>query len=148
MLFRLALVLFLAAAADPRHAVGPFDVKIAPLALDDKTAGPTLGRMSLTKQYHGDLEAIAKGEMLTGGDVAKGSAGYVAIERVTGKLHGRSGAFLLQHSATMSHGAQQLSITVVPDSGTGELADLAGKMSITIAGSKHSYDFGYTLPQK
>jgi Protein of unknown function (DUF3224) len=146
MLSRLAFALFLA-AADPRHAVGPFDVKIAPLTLDDKDAAPALGRMSLTKLYHGDLEATAKGEMLTGGDVGKGSAGYVAIERVTGKLHGRSGAFLLQHSATMSHGAQQLSITVVPDSGTGELAGIAGKMSVTIAGSRHSCDFEYTLPE-
>lgn len=147
MISRLALALFLA-AADPRHAVGPFDVKIAQLALDDKDAGPTLGRMSINKQYHGDLEATAKGEMLVGGDAAKGAAGYVAIERVIGKLHGRSGTFILQHSATMAHGSQQLSITVVPDSGTGELTGLAGKMNVIIAGSKHSYDFEYTLPQQ
>lgn len=147
MISRLALALFLAAAADPRHAVGPFDVKIAPLTLDDKDAGPTLGRMSITKQYHGDLEAAAKGEMLVGGTVTEGSAGYVAMERVAGKLHGRSGTFLLQHSATMAHGSQQLSITVVPDSGTGELTGLAGKMNVIIAGSKHSYDFEYTLPR-
>jgi hypothetical protein len=146
MISRLTLALFLAAAADPRHAVGPFDVKLAPLTLDDKDAGPTLGRMSITKQYHGDLEAAAKGEMLVGGTVIEGSAGYVAMERVTGKLHGRSGTFLLQHSATMAHGSQQLSITVVPDSGTGELTGLAGKMNVIIAGSKHSYDFEYTLP--
>jgi hypothetical protein len=78
----------------------------------------------------------------------KGSAGYVAIEKVTGKLHGRAGTFVLQHTGTMNRGAQKLSITVVPDSGTGELVGLSGKMNIIIAGGKHSYEFDYSLADK
>jgi len=101
--------------------------------------------MSIDKQFHGDLEGTSKGEMLTAGTGVKGSAGYVAIERVSGTLNGRSGTFVLQHSGTMTHGEPHLTITVVPDSGTGELAGLAGTMSILIAGGNHSYDFEYTL---
>lgn len=127
------------------HATGTFQVKLTPIPLDDKAADPTLGRMSIDKQFHGDLEATSKGEMLSAGTSVKGSAGYVAIERVTGTLAGRSGAFALQHTGIMTRGAPQLTITVVPDSGTGELAGLAGKMSIQIADGKHSYDFEYTL---
>jgi hypothetical protein len=103
--------------------------------------------MSIDKQFHGDLEATSRGEMLTAGTDVPGSAGYVAMERVTGRLHGRSGAFLLQHSGTMTRGAPQLAITVVPDSGTGELAGLGGRMAITITDGRHSYDFDYTLAQ-
>jgi hypothetical protein len=95
---------------------------------------------------HGDLEATSKGQMLTAGTPAKGSAGYVAIERVSGTLHGRTGTFILQHSGTMTRGALQLSITVVPDSGTGQLTGLTGKMDIQITDGKHSYDVAYTLP--
>jgi Protein of unknown function (DUF3224) len=131
------------------HASGPFDVKIIP-QLDDKVGDPTVGRMSIDKQYHGDLEATSKGQMLTAMTEIKSSAGYVAIERVTGTLRTpsgvRSGSFALQHSGTMNRGAAQLSVTVVPDSGTGELAGLAGKMTIIVAEGKHSYDFEYTLP--
>ena len=130
------------------QATGTFDVKLKPLKLDDETAPPTLlGRMSIDKQLHGDLEGSSKGEMLTGMTAVKDSAGYVAIERVTGTLHGRHGSFVLQHSATMTRGAQQLSIAVVPDSGTDQLAGLSGKMTIQIApDGKHSYVFDYTLP--
>jgi hypothetical protein len=103
--------------------------------------------MSIDKQFHGDLEATSKGEMLTAGTGVKGSAGYVAIEKVSGSLHGRSGAFVFQHSGTMTRGAPQLTITVVPDSGTGELVGLAGKMAIDVVNGKHSYDFEYTLPE-
>ncbi len=85
--------------------------------------------------------------MLTAGTAVKGSAGYVAIERVSGVLQGRSGTFVLQHTGTMTRGALQLSITVVPDSGTDQLAGLAGTMNIIIAEGKHSYDFAYTLPK-
>jgi hypothetical protein len=102
-----------------QHAAGPFDVKIVPQGEPDKADGSTLARYSLDKQYHGDLEATAKGEMLTAGTDVKGSAGYVAIERVTGKLGGRSGSFVLQHSGTLTRSAPEQSITVVPDSGTG-----------------------------
>ena len=104
------------------------------------------GRMSIDKQFHGDLEGTSAGEMLSAGTVTKGSAGYVAIERVGGTLAGREGTFVLQHSATMNRGVPSLSITVVPDSGTGDLAGLAGTMMIIIEDGKHSYEFEYTLP--
>ena len=126
------------------HATGPFDVKLTPL--DDKI-DPALARMTIDKQFHGDLEATSKGQMLSAATDVKGSAGYVAIEKVTGTLKGRSGTFILQHNATMDRGKPQLSIIVVPDSGTGQLAGITGKMNIVIAeGGKHSYEFEYTLP--
>ena len=126
------------------HASGTFEVKLNPQT-DDKVGDPTVGRMSLDKQFHGDLEAAGKGQMLTAMTDVKGSAGYVAIERVTGKLHGHSGTFALQHSGSMTRGAPLLTVTVVPDSGTGELVGLAGKMTINIVDGKHFYDFEYTL---
>jgi Protein of unknown function (DUF3224) len=95
---------------------------------------------------HGDLAGTGKGQMLTATTAVKNSAGYVAIERVSGTLHGKKGTFVLQHSGTMTRGAQQLIITVVSGSGTGELAGLTGKMDIIIADGKQSYDFDYTLP--
>jgi hypothetical protein len=129
------------------HASGTFDVKISPQPPQDNVGDPTVGRMSIDKQFHGDLEAASKGEMLATTTDVKGSAGYVAIERVNGKLHGRSGTFALQHNGTMTRGEAQLTITVVPDSGTGQLVGLAGKMTIDIAADgKHSYGFEYTLP--
>jgi hypothetical protein len=130
----------------PSHASGAFEVKLVPQPPDDKAEGSTLARMSIDKQFHGDLEATSKGQMLTAGTDVKGSAGYVAIERITGTLHGRTGSFVLQHSGTLTRGAPQQSITVVPDSGTGQLAGLTGKMTINIADGNHSYDFDYTLP--
>jgi hypothetical protein len=126
------------------RASGTFDVKLTPQTMDNKSDA-SLGRMSIDKQFHGDLEGTSKGEMLSAGTSVKGSGGYVAIERVSGTLQGRSGSFVLQHSGTMTRGAPQLTITVVPDSGVGQLAGLAGKMMITIADGKHSYDFEYTL---
>jgi Protein of unknown function (DUF3224) len=130
-----------------QHATGPFDVKLTPLDPAFKAEDNTLGRMSIDKQYHGDLEATSKGEMLTAGTFVKGSAGYVAIERVSGALGGRSGTFILQHNATMTRGTPQLNIIVVPDSGTGQLSGLTGTMNIIIANGKHSYDFTYSLPE-
>ena len=128
------------------HATGPFDVKVTPQ--DDKSDDPLLGRMSLDKQYHGDLEATGKGQMLTAGSSIKGSGAYVAIEKITGTLQGRTGSFVLQHSGTMTQNMPLLTITVVPDSGTGGLAGISGKMTIIIAaGGKHSYDLEYTLPK-
>ena len=130
------------------HVRGPFDVRLNSLPFDEKTADPLLARMSIDKQFHGDLEATSVGQMLAANTAIKGSAGYVAIERVTGTLKGRSGSFTLQHSATMTRGTPHLSITVVPDSGTGQLAGLSGKMDIKIeADGKHFYDFEYTLPE-
>ena len=131
----------------PAHASGSFDVKLTPQS-DSQGGDAALGRMTIDKQFHGDLEGTSKGQMLTAGTDVKGSAGYVAIEKVSGTLHGRNGTFILQHTGTMNRGAPQLSITVVPDSGTGQLAGLAGKMAIIIAADgKHSYEFEYTLPE-
>ncbi len=127
------------------RASGTFEVKLTPQATDDSPESALLGRMSIVKQFHGDLEATSKGTMLSAGTTVKGSAGYVAIERVSGALHGRRGTFVLQHSGTMTRGAPQLTITVVPDSATEDLVGLAGKMAIIIADGKHSYDFEYTL---
>jgi hypothetical protein len=104
-----------------------------------------VGRMSIDKQFHGDIEGASKGQMLTAGTSVKGSAGYVAIERVSGTLHGRNGAFILQHSGSMTRGKPQLKITVVPDSGTEQLAGLSGGMTIKIENGKHFYAFEYTL---
>ena len=130
-----------------QHATGPFEVKLTPLEPANKTDDNSLGRMSIDKQFHGDLEATSKGEMLTGGDIRKGSGAYVAIERVSGSLHGRTGTFILQHNATMDHNTPHLNIIVVPDSGTGQLVGLTGTMNVIIAtGGKHSYDLAYSLP--
>ncbi len=128
-------------------AAGPFDVKINPLEAYNKDEGALLGRMSIDKQFHGDLDATSKGEMLsTGVPGPKGSGAYVAIERVTGMLHGKRGSFALVHNATMTQGVPYLNIIVAPGSGTGELAGLSGQMKIDIApGGKHSYTFEYTL---
>jgi len=130
-----------------QHASGPFEVKVTPQKPDTQVArSANLGRLTIDKRYHGDLEASAKGEMLATQSEVKGSAGYVALERVTGKLHGRSGSFVLQHSATMQRGAAQSSITVVPDSGTGELAGLSGSMRITVApDGAHSYELDFRI---
>jgi len=125
------------------HATGSFDVTLTPLPAGDEVPG--VARMSIEKVFHGDLEAVSKGLMLTAATSVKGSAGYVAIEQVIGCLHGRRGIFVLQHSGTMTRGAPQLTITVVPDSASGELAGLAGTMAIAVAEGKHSYDFEYTL---
>jgi hypothetical protein len=127
------------------HASGTFEVKLSSLAPDDKSEDATLGRMSIDKQFHGDLEATSKGQMLSAVTTVKGSAGYVAIERVSGTLHGRSGTFVLQHNGTMTRGAPQLTVTVVPDSGTGELVGLGGKM---LTGRReHSYGSSTRLPK-
>ena len=128
------------------HASGPFDVKITPQQPDNEVSrAANLARMTIDKQFHGELEGTSKGEMIAAHTEVKGSAGYVAMERVTATLKGRSGTFVLQHNATMNRGVPGLSITVVPDSGTGELAGLAGKMNIVIADGKHSYEFEYTI---
>jgi Protein of unknown function (DUF3224) len=130
-----------------QHVTGPFDVKITPQKPDTQIArAANLGRLTIDKRYHGDLEAIAKGEMLAAQTETKGSAGYVALERVTGKLKGRSGSFVLQHNGTMNRGAAELTVTVVPDSGAGELRGLSGKMRIVIApDGAHSYEFDFKL---
>jgi len=129
----------------PHHATGSFEVKISPLDPAFKSDDNSIGRMSIDKQFHGALEATSKGEMLTGMGTVKGSGGYVAIERVTGTLDGRSGTFILQHTGTMQNGVYNLNVTVVPDSGTNQLTGLQGSMTIIIKDGHHSYDFAYTL---
>jgi hypothetical protein len=137
---------FVVAAGPTRVARGTFDVTLKPLPAYDTAAGPKAGRMSIDKVFHGDLSGTSVGEMLAAMTSVKDSAGYVAIERVSGTLDGRRGSFVLQHSATMDRGAQRLSISVVPDSGTDELVDLSGTMTIAIAADgTHSYEFTYTL---
>jgi len=128
------------------HASGTFDVKLNPQSSEEDADGTGLGRLSIDKQFHGDLEATSKGEMLSAGTSVKGSAGYVAIERVRGALQGRTGTFILQHSGTMTRGAPQLAISVVPDSGTGGLEEISGTMTINIVHGKHFYEFDYILP--
>jgi hypothetical protein len=127
------------------RASGPFEVKFTPLALSDPSADASLGRMAIDKQYHGDLEAIGKGEMLTAGSAATGSAGYVAIERITGKLKGHEGSFVVQHNGIMNRGTPSLAVTVVPDSGTGQLTGLSGSFGVKIEQGKHLYEFEYAL---
>jgi Protein of unknown function (DUF3224) len=128
-----------------QRAAGPFEVKLAPQPLHDKAGDAPMGRMSIDKQFRGALEATSKGEMLTAMGSVKGSAGYVAIEVVTGTLDGRRGSFALQHMGVMNRGAPTLTVSVVPDSGTGELEGISGKMNIIIAEGKHSYDFEYSI---
>lgn len=131
------------------HAVarGSFKVDIKPQADADEAAGVSLGRMSLQKTYEGDLVGTARGTMLSALTPVKGSAGYVAIERVSGTLHGRAGSFVLQHTGTMDKGAQQLSITIVPDSGTDALVGITGVFRLRIEGGEHFYELEYSLPE-
>lgn len=125
-----------------RRATGTFEVVLTPQATE---AGAGVARMSIAKQLHGELEATSKGEMLAASTSVKGSAGYVAIEHVSGTLHGQKGTFVLQHTGTMNRGAPSLSVTVVPDSGTGNLKGLSGTMAIRIEDGKHFYDFEYSI---
>lgn len=127
------------------QANGTFDVKLEPQHPSDQAQAAMLGRMTIDKQFSGDLEAGSTGEMLAAMTGVEGSAGYVALERVTGTLHGRRGSFFLQHNGIMARGIQQLEIAVVPDSGTEELATLAGKMMILVEDGEHRYEFTYTL---
>ena len=129
------------------HAEGTFDVKMMPQAAEQGDDSG-IGRMTIDKQFHGDLEASSKGQMLAVTTTEKGSAGYVALEKVTGKLKGRSGSFALQHTGKMNRGVPELIITVVPDSGTDQLKGLSGKLEIVMVGSKHSYNFDYSLPDE
>lgn len=125
-------------------AKGTFDVKLAPQATDPGGEA-AISRMSIDKQYHGDLAATAKGQMLAHMTTVDGSGVYVAIERVDGTLQGLRGTFVLQHSGVMVRGTQQLSVTVVADSGTGELIGLSGALEIIIADGKHSYELTYSI---
>lgn len=128
-----------------QHAKGAFDVKLQPLEAYNKNPQAGLGRMSIDKRFHGDLDADSQGEMLYAGN-SKDTGGYVAVERVTGTLHGRRGAFSLQHKGTRTPSEAHLDIIVVPGSGSGELTGLKGTMKIVIAeGGEHYYEFDYEL---
>jgi hypothetical protein len=131
-----------------RRATGSFEVSLQPLPNTEVTAETQFGRMLLNKKFSGDLTATARGQMLTAMTSVKGSAGYVAIDHVTGELDGRKGSFVLQHSGSMNRGVPTLSIMVVPDTGTGELAGLSGTLSINIIDGKHFYDFIYSIAQR
>ena len=158
MVFKLTLGLALVSAlpmypqdAKPREhpvttiARGTFDVKMKPLPSDEIAEVAMIGRMSIDKQFHGDIEGTSKGQMLATTSPVAGSASYVALERVTGTVNGRRGSFSLQHSAWMAGGKQGLTISVVPDSGTEDLLGLSGSFLIIIADGKHSYEFSYSL---
>ncbi|NWB84024.1 DUF3224 domain-containing protein [Pseudomonas gingeri] len=127
------------------RANGSFEIRLNPEALSEPAAGTGLGRMSFNKVFQGDLVATSQGEMLSFRSSVLGSAGYVAMETVTGTLQGRNGSFVLQHSSSMTRGVAEQSINVVPDSATGELAGLAGSLVITIEEGQHSYQFDYSL---
>jgi hypothetical protein len=127
------------------QATGTFAVKVVPLPADEGVDTGAFGRLSIDKTFSGELAATSKGQMVGAFTAVEGSAGYVALERVTGTLDGKKGSFILQHSGAMSHGNQSLSVTVVPDSGTEELTGLSGAMQIIIDGKQHSYVFDYAL---
>lgn len=130
------------------HISGEFDVKLAPIdSYAQSQHGINLGRMSIDKVFHGDLNATSQGEMLSAMTPTQGSAGYVAIEQVTGSLNGKQGSFVLQHFGTMDKGQDRLILEVVPDSATGELAGLSGNMKIERTDGKHFYHFDYQLNQ-
>jgi len=129
----------------PPYARGTFEVKLAPQAPDEQS-GSAIGRMTIDKTFHGDLEGSSKGQMLAHSTSVKGSAGSVAMEQVSGTLAGRRGSFVLQHTGNMNRGAYGLSVTVVPDSGTDQLEGLSGTMNIQIADGNHNYEFEYNLP--
>lgn len=128
------------------HVSGRFEVKLSPQAAAPGIEAARLGRMTIDKQFHGDLQAHSLGEMLSAMGEIKGSAGYVAIERVSGTLLGKKGSFVLMHTGTMNRGQPQLTIQVVPDSGTDELTGISGTMGIDIREGQHFYNFDFSLP--
>lgn len=131
-----------------QHAKGEFTVSLQPLTFEGADAGSKLGRMSIDKQITGDLVASTKGQMLSARTDTEGSAGYVAIEVVSGTLNGKNGTFVLQHTGSMNRGEPSLSVVVVPDSGTGELTGISGNFKVISEGGKHHYDFSYSLPDE
>lgn len=128
------------------HVSGSFSVTMTPAATPQRSGRTALGRMLLEKVYTGELAATASGEMLSAVTDTSGAAGYVAIEAISGVLQGRQGSFVVQHAGTMADGKQQLSITIVPHSGTGQLEGITGTMAIRIEGGQHFYDLDYSLP--
>ncbi|WP_243040649.1 DUF3224 domain-containing protein [Dyella sedimenti] len=129
-----------------REARGIFEVKITPQPAQEGVGDPSVGRMAIEKRFHGEFDGTGRGQMLAMGTAVDGSAGYVAMERVSGTLHGRSGSFALQHTGTMKRGTPRLSVTIVPDSGTEGLSGIEGRLDITIADGVHHYALAYELP--
>lgn len=130
-----------------RNAAGAFDVTVTPLPTEAGIGDESIGRMSLSKQFHGDLQATALGQMLATRTPTPGSAAYVALDRVSGTLHGRAGSFSLQHSGTMDRGAPTLDIMIVPDSGSEGLTGISGRLRIRIDEGRHFYELDYELPE-
>jgi hypothetical protein len=128
-----------------QHAKGTFDVKVTPQ--ENNTGEPTLSNLLLEKQFHGDITGSSRGQMLAAGTAIEGSAGYVAIERITGTLQGRNGSFVVQHVGHMGRGQMHLTLSVLPDSGTEQLQGLTGTMRIRIEQGQHFYELDYALPQ-
>lgn len=129
-----------------RQARGEFHVTVTPQAAEPGIGDESIGRMALSKQFLGELDAHALGQMLATRTATPGSAAYVALDRVTGRLHGRSGGFSLQHAGTMDRGAPTLEIRIVPDSGSDELAGITGQLRIRIEEGRHFYELDYELP--
>ena len=127
----------------PNHARGPFDVKVTP---QDTAPDAAVARMLLYKEFRGDLEAIAHGEMIAAAEPLTGAGVYVAIDRVTGTLHGRSGSFLIAHRGIRNADGQELSIVIVPGTGTGQLTGITGSLGIEIVGKEHFYSVEYEVP--
>jgi hypothetical protein len=127
------------------QATGTFEVKVVPLPADDGVDTGGFGRLSIDKTFSGGLDGTSKGQMIGAFTAVEGSAGYVALERVSGTLNGKKGSFILQHNGTMKKGLSTMIVTVVPDSGSEELTGMAGTMEIIIEGKKHSYVLAYTL---
>lgn len=138
----------LTARAEPpaQHVEGTFDIKMTPAGAPQHEGRTATGRMLLEKQYAGELQATGKGEMLTAMTDTKGSAAYVAIERITGTLKGKAGSFVVQHAGTMHGGDSQLAVRIVPESGTGELAGISGRMALKQVDRQHRYELDYVLP--
>lgn len=126
-------------------AKGSFEIVMQAAPAGDGAGRVAVVRMLIDKQYSGDMVGQGQGEMLSAGNPAAGSAGYVAIEHVSAMLNGRSGSFALQHSGVMHAGDSQLTIGVVPGSGTGELTGLAGSCNISIIDGQHFYEVHYCL---
>jgi hypothetical protein len=128
------------------RASGTFEVELTPQAAEPRLAGASVGRLAIAKRFEGGLDAMSVGEMLTAVTAVKGSAVYVAVERVSGRLDGRQGAFSLHHTGVMTRGEGRLTIAIVPDSGDEQLSGISGTMTIEIEAGRHLYHLDYELP--
>lgn len=125
------------------RATGTFEVKLVPQTTEGFDEGGALGRMTIDKVFTGDIEGTSKGQMLMAMATVKTSAAYVAVERVTGSVHGRKGTFAMHHTGVMNRGTPSLAVVIVPDSGTEELAGISGALNIIIEKGVHSYELDY-----